>query len=88
MVDEENDDTEEVEEEEEEQEENDELVVKLCKTCRSGGEVIDCDKCSSCYHIECVEPPLRRAPRGPWFCMNCKGPNDRKRHYGEYKNSI
>ena len=59
--------------------------VDLCKTCGSGGEVISCEKCSSCYHIECVEPPLRHAPRGSWLCTSCKKSNDRKRHHGEFE---
>ncbi|EFA07691.2 hypothetical protein TcasGA2_TC030765 [Tribolium castaneum] len=70
-------------EEEEEQDENEETSPKpdLCKTCGSGGEMVQCDKCTDSYHIECVEPPLRRAPRGPWFCTKCKKNNDRKRNY-------
>ncbi|KAJ3638147.1 hypothetical protein MTP99_001553 [Tenebrio molitor] len=88
---EENDDTEAIEEEEEERDDDDEIIsgkIDLCKTCGSGGEVIRCEKCSSCYHIECVEPPLRRAPRGSWSCMFCKNTNDRKRHYDSSEEEV
>ncbi|KAJ8981349.1 hypothetical protein NQ317_002886 [Molorchus minor] len=69
-----------VEEEEEESEEDTdedlddtrEFKVELCKMCGSGGELISCDKCLTNYHIECCEPPLRRAPRGLWCCTACK----------------
>lgn len=47
------------------------LKIDLCKQCSSGGELITCDKCSSHYHIECCEPPLRRVPRGNWLCHQC-----------------
>ncbi|XP_063922204.1 bromodomain adjacent to zinc finger domain protein 1A isoform X2 [Zophobas morio] len=86
-----NTDIEEVDEEEE-QNDSDEMVVAgkvdLCKTCGSGGEVISCEKCSSCYHIECVEPPLRHAPRGSWLCTSCKKSNDRKRHHDSSEDEV
>nr|XP_022913840.1 bromodomain adjacent to zinc finger domain protein 1A isoform X1 [Onthophagus taurus]XP_022913841.1 bromodomain adjacent to zinc finger domain protein 1A isoform X1 [Onthophagus taurus] len=44
----------------------------LCTTCGSGGELLSCEKCPKTYHIECVEPPLRHMPRGPWTCHHCK----------------
>lgn len=58
---------------------NGDVKFDLCKTCGSGGEMISCEKCSTCFHIECCEPPLRRAPRGPWTCHLCKGPKHKDR---------
>ncbi|XP_012285440.1 bromodomain adjacent to zinc finger domain protein 1A isoform X2 [Orussus abietinus] len=47
--------------------------VALCALCGSGGKVIHCDTCPKCYHIECIEPPLLRPPRGKWICSPCRG---------------
>ncbi|CAH0550662.1 unnamed protein product [Brassicogethes aeneus] len=63
---------------EEEEEENGALKVELCKLCGSGGELLNCDTCSIFYHRECVSPPLRRMPRGPWTCSSCKDDKERK----------
>ncbi|PVD33659.1 hypothetical protein C0Q70_04917 [Pomacea canaliculata] len=44
-----------------------------CQEC--GGqdeELIQCGSCHSVYHLDCHQPPLRRAPRGSWECSNCK----------------
>ncbi|XP_019881429.2 bromodomain adjacent to zinc finger domain protein 1A isoform X2 [Aethina tumida] len=65
-----------------EEEENEEVVngmkVDLCKTCGSGGDLLNCEKCSLYYHRECVSPPMRRAPRGPWTCTKCKEKKEEK----------
>jgi len=34
--------------------------------------LIACDTCPNRFHLECVEPPLLRAPRGRWSCTICK----------------
>lgn len=34
--------------------------------------MIACDICHDRYHLECIEPPLSRAPRGRWSCAKCK----------------
>ncbi|XP_070159945.1 bromodomain adjacent to zinc finger domain protein 1A isoform X2 [Polyergus mexicanus] len=47
-------------------------LVNLCASCKSGGKLISCDTCPNHYHLECVEPPLSRAPRGRWSCFKCK----------------
>ncbi|EFN63819.1 Bromodomain adjacent to zinc finger domain protein 1A [Camponotus floridanus] len=47
-------------------------LENLCALCKSGGKVISCDTCPNYYHLECVEPPLSRAPRGRWSCSKCK----------------
>lgn len=49
----------------------------LCASCKSGGRLISCDTCPNRYHLECVEPPLSRNPRGRWSCTKCK---DKKRN--------
>ncbi|CAH1169684.1 unnamed protein product [Phaedon cochleariae] len=52
---------------------NGDSKMDLCATCQFGGELITCEKCSSYYHLECCDPPMRRAPRGSWQCHSCKG---------------
>ena len=31
-----------------------------------------CDGCDDGYHLGCLNPPLRRIPRGDWFCKRCE----------------
>lgn len=44
--------------------------------------------CPNFYHIECIEPPITRAPRGRWICSDCKDRRDRKMNikYGKCQN--
>ncbi|CAM9394668.1 unnamed protein product, partial [Ectocarpus sp. 13 AM-2016] len=30
-----------------------------------------CDGCDGCYHMYCLTPPLKRAPKGDWLCPKC-----------------
>lgn len=46
--------------------------INVCSLCTSGGKLITCDICSDYFHLECVDPPLLRVPRGKWSCINCK----------------
>lgn len=52
--------------------------MNVCSACRSGGKLLACDTCSNFYHVECIEPPITRAPRGRWFCSDCKDRKDRR----------
>ena len=58
--------------------------------CKSGGKLISCDICSSFYHVECLEPPITRPPRGRWICSECKDRKDRRANmkYGKYYNTL
>ena len=47
---------------------------EACPVCQEGGEVICCDTCPAVYHLECINPPLRKVPRGKWSCPQCKTP--------------
>ncbi|XP_034176912.2 ATP-dependent chromatin assembly factor large subunit isoform X2 [Osmia lignaria lignaria] len=64
--------------EEDSDEDMDSQHMNVCSVCRSGGKLIRCDACSSFYHVECIEPPMARAPRGRWSCSDCKDRKDRK----------
>lgn len=47
---------------------------ETCPVCQEGGEVICCDTCPAVYHLECINPPMRKVPRGKWSCPQCKTP--------------
>lgn len=54
------------------------LHNEFCPVCSEGGHVICCDTCPSVYHMECVNPPLKKVPRGKWSCPQCKSPPQEK----------
>jgi len=61
---------------------------ETCPVCQEGGEVICCDTCPAVYHLECINPPLRKVPRGKWSCPQCKSPSqDKDRGKLKEKNS-
>ena len=47
-----------------------------CQLCRNL-EPLDltksvvCDRCESIYHLQCLDPPLSRVPKGDWVCSFC-----------------
>ncbi|KAK0182819.1 hypothetical protein PV327_000914 [Microctonus hyperodae] len=45
---------------------------ETCSVCGSSGSLVACDTCPKLFHLDCVEPPLSRAPRGRWSCHYCK----------------
>ncbi|TFK62794.1 RCC1/BLIP-II [Pluteus cervinus] len=32
---------------------------------------LECEKCDSPYHLQCLTPPLSAVPAGEWFCPEC-----------------
>ncbi|GLT98846.1 hypothetical protein SLE2022_163230 [Rubroshorea leprosula] len=42
-----------------------------CVVCDLGGNLLCCDSCPRTYHLECLEPPLKRIPTGKWQCPQC-----------------
>lgn len=42
-----------------------------CVECDLGGNLLCCDSCPRTYHLECLNPPLKRAPPGNWQCPTC-----------------
>ncbi|CAM9393705.1 unnamed protein product [Chrysoparadoxa australica] len=45
-----------------------------CEVCQ--GDAVDdiviiCDVCVKDYHLRCLSPPLREAPKGEWLCPVC-----------------
>ncbi|KAJ4832059.1 hypothetical protein Tsubulata_009191 [Turnera subulata] len=42
-----------------------------CVICDLGGNLLCCDNCPRVYHLQCLEPPLKRIPDGKWQCPKC-----------------
>ncbi|KAF6136542.1 hypothetical protein GIB67_015998 [Kingdonia uniflora] len=42
-----------------------------CVICDLGGNLLCCDSCPRVYHLQCLNPPLKRAPPGKWYCQTC-----------------
>ncbi|CAH9106450.1 unnamed protein product [Cuscuta europaea] len=42
-----------------------------CVVCDLGGNLLCCESCPRTYHIQCLEPPLKRIPTGKWECPKC-----------------
>ena len=57
-------------------EEEEEYLIRTnaCEVCNSGFNADDlllCDGCDCLFHIQCLDPPLKRIPEGDWFCDKC-----------------
>ncbi|KAK6909384.1 hypothetical protein I203_103401 [Kwoniella mangroviensis CBS 8507] len=55
----------------------------ICLACNEekDDDPMECEKCDSPYHPECLTPPLSEPPEGEWFCPACEsqadaGPDD------------
>ncbi|CAI9782237.1 unnamed protein product [Fraxinus pennsylvanica] len=42
-----------------------------CVVCDRGGNLLCCESCPSTYHLQCLDPPLKRIPSGKWECPTC-----------------
>lgn len=42
-----------------------------CHVCQDGGQMIVCEHCHKAYHLYCLNPPLKRVPKGDWYCAGC-----------------
>ncbi|VDP44377.1 unnamed protein product [Schistosoma mattheei] len=47
-----------------------------CRVCGHGDDetnllVCDTDSCQACYHLYCLDPPLRSIPKCQWKCPEC-----------------
>ena len=36
-----------------------------------GDILLLCDSCDNACHLSCCQPPLKRVPKGDWFCLGC-----------------
>jgi len=45
-----------------------------CHVCNEGEEgdvLLLCDSCDNACHLSCCDPPLKRVPKGNWYCTEC-----------------
>ncbi|KAG1679597.1 PHD finger protein 14 [Nymphon striatum] len=51
--------------------------VELCIRCAKPGDditLVKCDNCGVSYHVQCIDPPLKKSPKiygMTWFCADC-----------------
>nr|XP_046234455.1 PHD finger protein 21B isoform X2 [Scatophagus argus] len=43
-----------------------------CAICKEDGELQPCQNCPRAFHPNCLHPPLKTPPRGPWYCPKCQ----------------
>ncbi|XP_024095925.2 PHD finger protein 21B isoform X4 [Pongo abelii] len=43
-----------------------------CAACKRGANLQPCGTCPGAYHLSCLEPPLKTAPKGMWVCPRCQ----------------
>uniref|UniRef100_A0A2K5C191 PHD finger protein 21B n=1 Tax=Aotus nancymaae TaxID=37293 RepID=A0A2K5C191_AOTNA len=43
-----------------------------CAACKRGANLQPCSACPGAYHLSCLDPPLKTAPKGVWVCPRCQ----------------
>lgn len=43
-----------------------------CAACKRGANLQPCGTCPGAYHLSCLDPPLKTAPKGMWRCPKCQ----------------
>ncbi|KAM8942504.1 LOW QUALITY PROTEIN: PHD finger protein 21B [Lycaon pictus] len=43
-----------------------------CAACKRGSDLQPCGTCPGAYHLGCLDPPLKTAPKGVWLCPKCQ----------------
>ncbi|NXD96644.1 PF21B protein, partial [Chaetorhynchus papuensis] len=43
-----------------------------CTACKRGANLQFCGTCPRAYHLNCLDPPLKTAPKGVWVCPKCQ----------------
>ncbi|XP_073070122.1 PHD finger protein 21B isoform X4 [Manis javanica] len=43
-----------------------------CAACKLGADLQPCGTCPGAYHLSCLDPPLKAAPKGVWVCPKCQ----------------
>ncbi|XP_066217386.1 PHD finger protein 21B isoform X2 [Saccopteryx leptura] len=43
-----------------------------CAACKRGANLQPCGTCPGAYHLSCLHPPLKTAPKGMWVCPKCQ----------------
>ncbi|XP_056653617.1 PHD finger protein 21B isoform X3 [Monodelphis domestica] len=45
---------------------------EVCEICKRGTDLQPCGTCPGAYHLSCLDPPLKTAPKGVWVCPKCQ----------------
>ncbi|XP_044535385.1 PHD finger protein 14 isoform X3 [Gracilinanus agilis] len=57
-----------------------------CATCKGTGDnenLVRCDGCRLCYHLGCLDPPLKKSPKQTgygWICQECDSTSSKGRN--------
>eukprot|EP00887_Chlorella_sp_A99_P007794 scaffold20.g7794.t1 len=68
---------------EEEAEEED--FCHVCGQSDEGDVLLLCDGCDNACHLSCCDPPLKRVPKGDWWCVECKAKQEAEKADKEAK---
>lgn len=49
------------------------------KVSHKGNRIVICEECEKGWHQRCLQPVMRRVPRGAWFCAGCQSGNGQRR---------
>ncbi|XP_006888100.1 PREDICTED: PHD finger protein 21B isoform X2 [Elephantulus edwardii] len=44
----------------------------FCGACKRGTSLQPCGTCPAAFHLGCLDPPLKTAPKGMWVCPQCQ----------------
>eukprot|EP00946_MAST-07B_sp_MAST-7B-sp1_P003777 g3777.t1 len=55
---------------------NPDTVCVICKKGDNEASILLCDGCDNECHMYCLDPPLKTAPEGEWFCPDCNKKRD------------
>ena len=52
---------------------DDDAACVVCGDTERGDEMLLCDGCNEAgaHHLDCLDPPLKGLPEGPWLCPQC-----------------
>ncbi|XP_077325494.1 PHD finger protein 21B isoform X3 [Lithobates pipiens] len=43
-----------------------------CSACKRGNNLQPCGTCPRAYHLDCLDSPVKIAPKGVWMCPKCQ----------------
>ncbi|EHB16620.1 Transcription intermediary factor 1-beta [Heterocephalus glaber] len=54
----------------------------ICRVCQKPGDLVMCNQCEFCFHLDCHMPALQDVPGEEWSCSLCQVPPDLKEEDG------
>ncbi|KAF6079751.1 tripartite motif containing 28 [Phyllostomus discolor] len=54
----------------------------ICRVCQKPGDLVMCNQCEFCFHLDCHLPALQDVPGEEWSCSLCHVPPDLKEEDG------